>query len=268
MSRLRSSQISVIITTYNTHLQLDCTLRSLARGASMPCEIIVADDGSSAQTKEVVEMWRSRLACALHHIWQPDEGFRRAAILNQAIAASCGQYIVFLDGDCIAMRNFVRDHARLASANTIVQGQRFYLEEASVPAYVEGRASLLRLALTGKIKRIVKAIRLPLPIRSPLRGAERALGCNLAVWREALVAVNGLDEDTRGDRSEQDADLCARLQNAGQRRLLICGWLGLCHLGHPAPVRQRSAQQRQTLEDTIKTHKIRCQNGLDKYTGA
>lgn len=268
MSRLPSSQVSVIVATYNAHLQLDCTLRSLARGSTMPREIIVADDGSGPQTKEVIDMWRSRLPCPLHHVWQPDDGFRKSEILNQAIAKSIAQYIVFLDGDCIAPRHFVRDHARLAQKNTFVQARRFFLAEDAVPEYIEGRSGLLKLALRGKVKRIFKAIRLPFPICSYPDHLDGTLGCNLAVWRDALVTINGFNEDISRGWGAEDSELCARLVNLGQRRKVVHGWATVCHLDHPVASRSRYDHHLQILDETIKSKKIRCQNGLDKYTEA
>ena len=94
--------ISVIVSTYNRPDALCATLRSLAHQTDSSFEIVVADDGSGPTTRDVVEAWKPRTAIPLQHVWQEDRGFRLAEIRNRAIAASAGNYLIFIDGDCIA----------------------------------------------------------------------------------------------------------------------------------------------------------------------
>ena len=96
-----SELISVIVTTYNREDALAAVLRALARQTDRNFEIIVADDGSGAATRAVVAEHARRLDIPLQHVWHEDRGFRLAEIRNRAIAASAGDYLIFLDGDCI-----------------------------------------------------------------------------------------------------------------------------------------------------------------------
>src|SRR5579862_7509054 len=99
--------ISVIVTTYNREDALDAVLRSLAAQSDRNFEVIVADDGSKPATAALVESWKPKIGRRLDHVWHEDRGFRAAEIRNRAILASRGDYIVFLDGDCIARPDFV-----------------------------------------------------------------------------------------------------------------------------------------------------------------
>ena len=96
--------ISVIVATYNRPNALDAVLRSLSRQDDQNFEVIVADDGSRSDTAAVVETWNDRQPPRVIHVWHPDDGFRLAEIRNRAIRAAAGDYCIFLDGDCIAVR--------------------------------------------------------------------------------------------------------------------------------------------------------------------
>ena len=75
----------------------------------------------------MVRDWIARGAVAVKHVWHEDRGFRLAEIRNLGIRASTGGYVVFLDGDCIARRDFVAAHRRLAEAGWFVTGNRILL---------------------------------------------------------------------------------------------------------------------------------------------
>ena len=119
--------ITIIVTTYNREDALDAVLRSLARQTDMDFEVVVADDGSSAATGQLIETWKPKIAHRLEHVWHADQGFRAAEIRNRAILAARGAYCVFLDGDCIVRPNFVAMHRRLAEPGWFVTGNRVLL---------------------------------------------------------------------------------------------------------------------------------------------
>jgi glycosyltransferase involved in cell wall biosynthesis len=94
-----SRAISVVVSTYEWPEALDVVLRALSEQPGERFEIVVADDGSGQETAEVVERWRHELD--LRHVWQSNEGFLKAKLLNRAALATRGDYLVFLDGDCV-----------------------------------------------------------------------------------------------------------------------------------------------------------------------
>jgi len=80
--------VTVVLATYERPEVLDLVLRVLAAQEGAPFEVIVADDGSGEEVAGVVERWRGRFD--LQHVWQPDEGFRKARALNLAALAARG----------------------------------------------------------------------------------------------------------------------------------------------------------------------------------
>src|ERR1044072_8906768 len=108
------ADISVIVSTYNRPDALGACLRSLGRQTDRTFQIVVADDGSGPAPRGAIDAWKPRLGIPLTHVWQGDRGFRLAEIRYRAIAASGGDYLVFLDGDCIAPHRFVAAHRALS----------------------------------------------------------------------------------------------------------------------------------------------------------
>src|SRR4029077_19966961 len=90
-------------------------------------KVVVADDGSSAATRQLIEGWKATLGRPLDHVWHEDKGFRAAEIRNRAILTSRGAYCIFLDGDCIVRPDFVATHRRLAATGWVVTGNRILL---------------------------------------------------------------------------------------------------------------------------------------------
>ena len=118
---------SVIFTTYNHPKWLEKTLWGFAVQRYRDFEIIVADDGSGEETCQVIDTMQSQTDIPIRHVWQADDGFQKCRILNKAIVASQGEYLIFTDGDCIPHPDFVGNHVELARENTLLSGGYFKL---------------------------------------------------------------------------------------------------------------------------------------------
>jgi len=94
---------SIILATYNWPDALDLILANLTPQllANPDTEIIIADDGSIDTTKEIINKYQNQFLDRIKHIWHEDDGFRKSVILNKAVLAAAGKYLIFLDGDCI-----------------------------------------------------------------------------------------------------------------------------------------------------------------------
>lgn len=256
--------VAVIITTYNNPVALKCAVERLLRGTQLPTEILIADDGSTPDTRETIEKLSSQSQIPIHHCWHPDEGFRRSRILNTSIHQSSADYVLFLDGDCLPHRYWVADHRKLAQHNYFVQGRRAFIREANVQEILDGRSSINSLFWRMKLGGAFKAIRLPWPLVKCNREMHGILGCNIAAWRDDLVAINGFDEDYEGWGAE-DSDLGARLYNLGHKRKLVHGRALVFHLDHPEVDKAHFPKSLARLKETIDLGKTRCENGLDRH---
>jgi glycosyltransferase involved in cell wall biosynthesis len=263
--------ISVIVTTYNREDALDAVLRSLSRQADAGFEIIVADDGSRPATARVVETWRERMPERLRHVWQEDRGFRAAEARNRAIAASAGNYCIFLDGDCIARPDFVAAHRRLAEPGYFVTGNRVLLSPALSERILAGGlepeswrlGQLLAQRQSGNLNRVAPLIGLPL---GPLRklGGRRwqgARSCNVACFCNDLERVDGFDAAFAGWGLE-DSDLFVRLIRAGVRRKDGRFATGVLHLWHPESERSHLPDNQAKLDRALRGGRVVSLRGL------
>jgi glycosyltransferase involved in cell wall biosynthesis len=256
--------ITLILNTYENPAALAKVLDALTLQTHQGAEIIVADDGSGSPTKQVVDSFAGRLP--LSHCRQEHEGFRRSVILNKAIAQATGNYVVFLDGDSVPAREFVADHAALAEHGCWVQGRRAFVDESCTANFQPSCSMIWSLVLRGKLTGLLKAVRLPFPVVKRDREQRGILGCNLGIWRDDLIAVNGYDETFTG-WGREDADLGNRLYHLGRDRKFVYGRAIIYHLNHPVVPRDRLETNQSLLEETIGEKRIRARKGLDQYLG-
>ena len=258
-------KLSLIISTYNRPDALAKVLAGVERQNRRPDEVLLSDDGSGLPTRTLVEAWTRSQPFPAHHIWHADEGFRKTIILNKSVAAATGDYLVFLDGDCVPHAQFIADHLALAERGFWVQGRRCFVEEKHVAEFEQGRTSVWSWILARRITGAAKGIRFPFPIVRRDIAQRGIIGCNLAAWREDLVAINGFDEDYSGWGIGEDSDMGTRLYNLGRRRKFVYAHAVVYHLNHPMAPRDHVPQSLARLQETIRSGKIRCARGLDQH---
>ncbi len=214
--------ISILLATYNWPQALKLCLESLATQNDRDFEIIIADDGSTDSTKQVIDAMKLTFPTSITHLWQEDHGFRKTQILNKAIAAAHGDYLVFLDGDCLVQPDFVARHRSLAQKGCLVTGSRVLLNQALTQQLLTGpnwnfqafMSNLLRKRINGGINKYW-------PLQFKLGDGlwrrykkfvwRRIKGCNMACWKADAEAINGFDETMTG-WGHEDADFVFRLQ--------------------------------------------------------
>lgn len=92
-------KVSVIIPTYNNAKYLPEAVTSVLGQTYKDYEIIVVDDGSSHNTREVVYRFVKSYLGRIKYVYQSNEGLSGAR--NRGIQEAKGKYIAFLDSDDI-----------------------------------------------------------------------------------------------------------------------------------------------------------------------
>lgn len=261
--------LTVVVATYEWPEALDVVLRSLSEQRERAFEVVVADDGSGEDTATVVERWGGELT--VRHVWQPQEGFRKARLLNRAALAASGDYLIFLDGDCVPRTGYVGAIRRAALPGWFVASKRLHLGQALTRRVLAGTRPVWRWSAFEWLVRDPRALvtsphgqanrpgvvlalrdrsRPWRPGASDFRPPYNGYGYTFGVWKSDLERVNGFDMRLGGWDGE-DVDVARRLQAAGVR----CGWPGpaasVLHLWHPyrkQPTRVRRTEAIEAAE--------------------
>jgi glycosyltransferase involved in cell wall biosynthesis len=237
-------RISVVVTTYQQPWPLELVLWGYAAQTLRDFEVVVADDGSGPETREVVERVRDEAGLDLRHVWHEDRGFRKTEILNRAILAAAGDYLIFTDGDCIPRNDLVEVHTRLAEPGRFLSGGYLKLpEQVTAEVGIEavrsgavadarwlrsvgwrGGRHVLRLLRSGRAAALLDRL-------TPTGATWN--GHNASAWRRDILAVNGYDLDMA--YGGLDRALGERLENAGVRGKQVRHRAPVLHLHHDRP---------------------------------
>ena len=259
-------QTSLVFPTYNWPEALEMIFISLKAQSEMPDEVVIADDGSKNETKQLIDRYRDELDIPIKHIWHEDQGWRKTTILNKAVAAASGDYIIQIDGDCILHASFIKDHKEAAAKSTYLYGSRVNIQEELVDEVFSTKRIKFPYFLKG-LKRRTRNIHAP--FLGKMFGINKDLsrkirGCNFSFWRPDFIEVNGYDEDMIG-WGREDSELAARFINCGiyGKRMRYRGIV--YHIWHPTKPREEVPGKDDIQNKTITQGITRCKNGIDKY---
>ena len=201
-------KLSLIICTYNRAYFLDSTLRSLGNQFSnLDYEVIVVDNNSSDQTKEVVSTHSTILGSKLRYEFENIQGL--SAARNRGISSSASDILSFIDDDVIVPCHFVdtvyyffnRTSQAAASGGPVI------------PYFTEGMPSWYGF-LT---KKLVSAIDFGSSIKELKK--KYPFGANMSFRRSCFDTVgvfnNDLGRKGAGMLGGEEADMFKRIRNAG-----------------------------------------------------
>lgn len=268
-------KISIIISTYNNPEWLEKVLCGFSCQEYDEFEILIADDGSSEETKNIINKCRIGYSLDIKHIWHEDIGFRKTAILNKAVKASIGDYIIFTDGDCIPRKDFVITHVENAEEGYFLSGgayrlpmdiskkillddiisQRVFDIEWLTKSNIRVNYKLLKLLRSRVISKILNFIT---PTKATWNGG------NASTWREYLIHLNGFNEDMY--YGAEDREFGSRLENYGLKSKQL-RYSAICvHLEHSRGyVNNEHIKNNKIIwENSIRNKVIKISNGIEK----
>ena len=231
--------LSVIVSTYNRPDALRAVLAGLAEQQDRGFEVLVADDGSGDETRTTVAECAAASSVSIRHVWHEDRGFRLSAIRNLAALQARGDYLVFIDGDCVPRLDFVMRHRALAEPGWMVAGNRLLLSESFTRAILEQRLPIhrwdwsdwWRARRARGLNRMGPSLRVPLGPLRKLGGRrwQRVRGCNMGIWKADLLAVNGFDETFEGwgDRGLRHGGAARQCRSRAEERRLCLRTAGI-----------------------------------------
>ncbi len=97
---MKTPKVSVLMTVYNGQEYLNIAIDSILKQTFKDFELIIMDDGSTDNTRFVVENYNDK---RIVYVYQDNQG--QAAALNNGIQIARGDYIARMDADDISYKN-------------------------------------------------------------------------------------------------------------------------------------------------------------------
>lgn len=266
-------KVGVIISTYNRPDFLRLALEGYCRQTRLADEIIIADDGSTDETRQLIDSYRRLLP--IKHVWHEDKGFRKSMILNKAIIASESEYLIFTDQDCIPREDFIEVHEQHARHGYFLSAGYFKMRDEVCRhvtreeivsgcvfsiSWLRSKGQPLSFRMTKLLRRewysrLLNAI-------TPTAASWN--GCNSSGWREDLLAVNGFNEEMQ--YGGQDRELGERLWNLGIKSRQLRYSAIVMHLHHTRPYATRESINKNLAirRNTRRNNVVRTPNGISQ----
>ena len=259
---------SLIISTYNWPQVLNLCLLSVKGQKVLPDEVVIADDGSTEETQLLITKFQKDFPVPIKHVWHPDEGFQLSKIRNRAIAAASYEYIIQVDGDLILHPMFIADHISFSKKGSFVSGSRVMLNHEYSSQLINAGEIDVNLFSKGVSNKLngyrVKFLRSYFSERYKIKDMLYLRGCNMAFWREDLIAVNGFNEGFTG-WGREDNEVAVRLINRGIRKRIIKFGGIVFHNFHEQKSRADLSRNDDMLNEAIKNKLTWCDKGVNQY---
>lgn len=269
--------ISLILSVYKKERELEILLNALRRQSYDGFEVIIADDGSGEAIERLVNEFQKNANYKIQYLTQEDKGFRKNRILNKAVCASKSEYLIFLDGDCIPHKDFVKAHYENLEAGTVLTGRRVHLNKSLSDNLTKeiviqddfdkyylraiGKSMILKNRTTTAEEGIVvksKAIR-----RLIGNKTNHIVGCNFSLPKELLLRINGFDENYTGPGIGEDTDIEHRLRLLNVQFKSVRNLAVVFHMYHHKT--KENSINYEYFHSKVKLSKnYYCQNGINK----
>lgn len=275
-------KVSLIIAVYKDTEALELIFESLENQSYKNFEVIVAEDGDSQVMANTVAAARKLYSFEIVHTTQEDIGVRKSRSQNNGIKASSGEYLIFLDGDCLLYSTFIENHLALSGEKNIITGRRVNLgprysaqlragtitsawleknfvrkyleikEDAKMERHSEEGFSIAPHGFIAKLMRKYRKKEFPL------------LGCNMSFYKKTMLEINGFDEGLGNSAMASDTDLTWRFKGIGCKIVsarFICNEFHLFHKRSPNDY-DRSLDVKMLSNEEKKLY--RCLDGIEK----
>jgi len=274
-------KVSLIIAVYKDTLALSLILKSLAYQTYKDFEVIVAEDGESKEMREAVTVAKEIYDFTIKHTTQEDMGVRKARSQNNAILAASGEYLIFIDGDCLLYSTFIAGHVTLAKKKQVLSGRRIDLPQKLTQKVKEGSVEAIDIERHFLTKYLYlafdKEVKFEQGIyinpnsflyKTFLQKRQRSvaiLGCNFSAWREDMIALNGFDESYGESAVSDDVDWDWRFRAYGLEVKSCKNVANMMHLWHRAHNRGEASHLMQKMYEKRDKNLYIPQEGLNTH---
>lgn len=271
-------KISLIIAVYKDIEALSLIIESLKNQTYKNFEVIIAEDGSSHEMKNFISKIKD---LEIIHTTQEDIGVRKSHSQNNAIKNSNGEYLIFIDGDCVLYSNFIENHLKLSSSKYIITGRRvnlglkystmlrkkkitsLWLEKNFIKKYFDIAKDAKEEKHTEEGLKIKPFSFLHKILHLKYKKKDISiLGCNFSCYKQAMYDINGFDESLGNSAYASDTDLEWRFRGLGYKVISAKYIANQFHLFHK---RKKETFVRGMMKEIEKNKKNKiyfCKDGL------
>jgi GT2 family glycosyltransferase len=266
-------KVSLVISVYKNTKDLKVVLDALAYQTVLADEIIISEDGDSEEMRLFLKQYSTALNIV--HLTQSDLGWQKNKALNNAIRNAKNDYLIFIDGDCVLHHRFIESHIAFAESDKILAGKRVKLG----PLFSEKlrNTNLLKFekhfvlntfaVFKDGVKFFEEALYFSpdsfLGKLAKKRTMRWLKGCNFSCYKDALITINGFDEDYKLPAIGEDIDLVWRFNGLGYQLKSIRNFAVQYHLHH----KENWVSQEENIaimEGKQQMNLFVCENGLQK----
>ena len=269
---------TIIISVYKDIEALGLILDSLGNQTYSTNQIIISEDGNSKEMEEFVSSY-TKHSTNLLHLSQPDEGWQKNRALNRAITASTGEYLIFIDGDCIPYPQFVEEHLKLQEPNSVLCGRRtepgkhfsqmLRTRQMSLKDFTNHYVRNFFALKHDQVRHYDDGLYFGADsflfncIRGSKKKENHIVGCNFSCYKSDITRINGFDEDFTMPTTGEDTDIERRMRLLGIKMKSCRNAANVVHLDHPKIFNPEISSQTLALMNNKDDHPY-CRNGLEK----
>lgn len=272
-------KVNVVVAVYKDVEVLELILKSLARQTYKNFEAVVVEDGNAKAMKNFIEFAKKKFDFGIVHTFQKDIGVRKARSQNNGLLVSSGEYLIFIDGDCIPYSNFIEGHVFLSQPKHVLSGRRMNIPINLVPKVKEQSLSLLDIE-EKPWKYIYLAFQREVRFKQGVyinpkgliykfitrrKISTSLLGCNFSCYKSDIIAINGFDESYGETAIPDDMDLEWRFQAYGLKLKSCKNVANMFHLDHKIHDRGDATPYLKIMNERKKNGQYVCDKGLNTH---
>lgn len=274
-------RVSIIVAVYKDIEALDMIIQSLKIQTYKNFEVVIVEDNNSQEMKDYISTINY---LDIKHTFQEDIGIRKTRSINNGILVSEGDYLIFIDGDCVPYSTFIESHVKLSEAGYVVSGRRCNLG----PKY----SALLREHKMSPIK-LEKSfvLRFPFITMDAIEKHAEAgiyfktegfihnkflknrktnlslLGCNYSCFKKDMLKINGYDEGYGESSVGDDTDLQWRFLAIGLKLKSARNLANMFHLYHGRGFRESIPfkEELEKMHENKNNNVYECKQGLKQH---
>ena len=274
-------KVSVIIAVYKDVEALELIIESLKNQTYKNFEVIIAEDGQDEKMQAFIESIKD---LDIKHTTQEDIGIRKTKSLNNGIIASEGEFLIFIDGDCIPYSTFIESYVKISQDGFIISGRRVNLG----PKYSKKLRNKIISPLELEKTFLLRYIFISQDCKeghsedgfyfSPdgwiynkfiknRKASTSILGCNYACFKKDIIAINGYDEGYGETAIGDDTDLEWRFKALGCKIKSAKNVANVFHLYHSRSFRNRIDTNKylEIFKENKLNNKFICTFGLSSH---